>query len=200
MTNEECFSTKSRTRDVVNDLVCANEGLVWDVLHKYKLSKNHDAVSLAFEALFIAVLEYDITKNAKFSTFATIVIYNRIGSYIRTTHNKANSMPIISYHSVITDNEGTLLDFISSTETADNHALDLCFIDGLNRGICAILKETHNYNHKEVIKTWITSDFKMPQATIAERVGCSQSYVTQILNKFKTRLKIKLKEYDLWNK
>ena len=184
----------------IDSLIEQNKGLVYKQLHRFNLIDDHDAESLAFEALSKAISTYNSNAGTKLSTYATVLIYNTLGSYVRTL-NSRNQLQVISYHSVAyTDDKGehTFEELLASDEDIEG-----CYIRSELQKLAmqtfdASYDKLTNERHKEILKAWKDSDFEAQTKEIAVMVGVSQSYVSQVINNFKYTLKKQLEDvyYD----
>lgn len=187
-----------KTEEVVTELIELNQGLIYAQLRKFYLEDDLDAISFAYEALFRAILNFEPNKNHKFSTYATVCIYNRLGSYVRSM-NTQSILNTISYNQLINedDEDGmTILDTFESPFTTEDEAIALYGVSS----ILQVLKECYNTLknplHKRIVGAWIESEFEKTHTKIAEEIQCSQAYVTQVLKSFKNTLKNKLEGDD----
>lgn len=177
-----------RTTDNVNELVRLNAGLLFKQLKRFHLVKDHNAISLGYEALFQAIMTYDSIGGSKFSTYATVSIYNRVGSYIRTLKT-AKADNCISYETPIGAST-TIGDTLQSKDTVDDDQMVLA-IRGTIEKCCATY---NNPMHQRILRMWIGSEFTMTQLQIAVLLNCSQTYVSQVIKNFKYKLEAMLNE------
>lgn len=181
-------------------LIRTHSGLVYNQLHKFKLIQDPEAESIAYEALYNAIVKYDASKGAKLSTVATVYIYNALGSYIRSLKSK-RKIDTISYNNVIyRDDKGDheLVEVLPSDKNIER--------DYIHSEVCLhamsvfdeLLAELTNDKHKLILTEWKKSEFSAQTKDIAPTVGVSQSYVSQVINNFKFKLKKKLEDiyYD----
>lgn len=174
------------------EIIKLNRGLVGAVLKKFGLVHDREAESIGYITLFKAIRAYNTKSGTQFSTFATVSIYNHLGSYVRSL-NTLIATNTCSYDALV-DEENTYLTFLESSDTADGKTLHQCGIHDIMQYVYAYHKATQNPVHKEILRLWIESGFKMKHTDIAAQLKCSQSYVTQVINKFRKSLKHKLKE------
>lgn len=184
---------QEKTNKVLSKIIRLNDGLMYKQLNKFYLADDPDAISLAYEALYDAIMTYDSNKSSKFSTYATVCIYNALGSHVRKLNTGLNANTI-SYDQPIGDSNRTLLDTIESNYTADGEMLSECGVKVIGKAIVDAHATFQNPLHKEILTVWIASDFKIPHTTIGEKLGCSQTYVSQTIKKFKEQLKMELEE------
>lgn len=184
----------------VNKLIELNKGLVYAQLKHFKFLHDPEAESIAYEALYKAILNYDSSKGTKLSTVATVYIYNALGSYLRSL-NSTRQVETISYNNIaFTDDkeEHEFEDFIASSVDIER--------DYINAEMKALAMETFiklydkltNEKHKMILDIWRSSEFIATTVQIAEQANVSQSYVSQVINNFKHSLRKKLEDiyYD----
>lgn len=176
-----------KTKDVVNELIVLNYGLLNKQLSKFHLLNDPDALSYGYEALYNAILTYNSDRPNKFSTYASVCIYNKLGSYVRTLRAQKNNN-IISYE--IPVGIGTLADLLESDIVIDDDLM----VSSIHSTLARCYHTLTNSLFKQIIKLWILSEFTMTQVHIADKLGCSQTYVSQVLKQFKYKLEVMLRE------
>lgn len=183
---------QERTHDNVDELVRRNTGLIFSQLYKLHVTNEPDAISAAYEALYKAIMTYD--GKSKFSTYATVCIYNAVGSVIRNMNTQIR-INTSSYDIELDDTGSTVLQNLESFDTADKNALSNAGVSLVMHCVDLCLKELKNPLHKNIIESWATSNFEKQHTKIASELGCSQTYVTQIIKKFRHQLKKKMGEF-----
>lgn len=181
-------------------LIQTHSGLVYSQLHKFKLIQDPEAESIAYEALYNAILNYDESKGTKLSTVATVYIYNALGSYVRTLNAK-RQIQTISYNNIAYSDDNDdheFLDLIPATTSVE--------CDYVHKELCRCAMEAFdtmysrltNEKHKVILQAWKDSEFTAQTKDIAVKVGVSQSYVSQVINNFKYTLRKELEDmyYD----
>jgi RNA polymerase sporulation-specific sigma factor len=158
------------------------------------LTHDPEAESIGFEALLNAINTFDDQKNVKFSTYATVCIYNALGSYIREL-NKKRQLEVISYNSLVYE-EAELVDFIPGPCSAEDDYVGNEYCKYIRKILADEHAKLHNHTVWNVVDIWITSEFTKDTKEIAKEAGVSQSYVSQILNRFRYSLKKRLEEYN----
>lgn len=184
----------------VNKLIASNTGLIYTQLNKFNLAEDPEAESIAYEALYNAILNFDSSKGTKLSTVATVYIYNALGTYVRSL-NTRKIIPVVSYNNIAyTDDreEHDFLDLIPSDKSVEEHIV--------HKEVCRLAMEAFdkkyakltNEKHKEILAAWKASDFEATTKDIGKQVSVSQSYVSQVINNFKYNLKKELEDiyYD----
>lgn len=173
-----------------------NTGLIFKQLRKFGLAKDPEAESLGYEALYTAISTFDESKNIQFSTYATVCIYNALGSYVRQL-NKQRQLEVVSYHNVAYSDDGEAHDFLDFIPVCVDIESDyirqetgqvtmLVFYEVFDR--------LTNETHKRIITAWQESGFTASTVQIAEVAKVSQPYVSQVLCRFKANLKKELIE------
>ena len=181
----------------VNTKIASNVGLIFKQLKKFNLAKDPEAESIGYEALYNAVLTYDQSKNIQFSTYASVCIYNALGSYVRTL-NKRRQLDIISYNNIAYSEDGTDHEFVDFLPTPSDVEQDF-----MKKELHRIVREEFqkqydaltNKKHQVIISLWRDSEYEATMVSIAKQAGVSQPYVSQVINSFKFNLRKKLEEY-----
>ena len=180
-------------QSTVDIMIRANVGLVYKQLHRFYLANDNEAESVAFEALWKASCDYDCTKGTKFSTLATVYIYNALCGYLRKLKAK-HQIEYVSYNNLVGDDQHEFLEVLASDE---NVAEDLEYAEFLNL-VAALYDEAliavQNDKHRHILEIWRDKEFNCSATYIANEVGVSQSYVSQVLNSFKHTLRCLLED------
>lgn len=185
MTNEELLD-QQRNEEILNKIIVDNEGLIYKQLHKFGLVMDPEAQSYGYEALYSAAATYKGARGIKFSTYATVCIYNRLGSYVRTLKNITNTSTVFMED---------MSDYtFESSHTADGRILQQDSVDTIMSRFNECLQDEINPVKIQILSTWSESKFTMTHVNISKEVGCSQTYVTQVINQFRKKLKLKLGE------
>lgn len=175
-------------------LIADNMGLVYKGLHKFKLAYDSEAFSCAMEALMNAARTYDSSKAVKFSTYATVCIYNGIGRYVRQL-NKKRVIETVSYEETIQGcDELTYCDMLGSDNTPETQLLQKELVGNVGKAIAAVY-DTLPTTAKLVVDCWQESGFTATQKDIAKEVGVTQAAVSRILSVFRYKLKKELEDY-----
>lgn len=188
----EYLLTQPKTEDVINELITLNYGLLKAQLFKFYLYDDPDALSFAYEALLKAINTFDGSKNNKFSTYATVCIYNRLGSYVRSLHNQ--KVEVVYYEDSVIEGGPTLLNVIDSGVRTDHGVLIKDHIVDVKTVVNLLIDGTSNALQRRIFVVWRDSEFKATHENIATIVGCTQSYVSQVIKKFSKKVKYKLEE------
>lgn len=183
--------TMDKTPEVVEELIKLNEGLIWKQLKRFGLIGDPEAISLGYEALYTSIMTFDVNRSSKFSTYATVCIYNSLGSYVRSL-NTAMNKNTISYDAPVDDEGTTYLDSFESTLTADGRLLEKAGVEEIMQCVESCIAEVNNKTQRSILEYWRKSMFKATHKEIASKFNCSQSYVSQTLNRFRRNLKNKL--------
>ena len=180
-----------KSPEVVEELIKLNEGLIWKQLKKFGLIGDPEALSLGYEALYTSIMTFDASRSNKFSTYATVCIYNSLGSYVRSL-NTSIRKNTISYDAPIDDEGTTYLDSFESTLTADEKLLEEAGVEEIMQCVELCIAGVNNKTQRSILEYWRKSMFKATHKEIASKFNCSQSYVSQTLNRFRRNLKNKL--------
>lgn len=180
----------------LNTLIRTHSGLVYSQLHKFKLVHDQEAESIAYEALYNAISNYNEDVGAKLSTVATVYIYNALGSYVRTL-NKKRVIQVISYNNIAYEDDLGQHEFVDTLSTGEDIENDYARSE-LYRYTRMVFVELYelvtNEKHKDILRLWDESDFQATTVEISKQVNVSQSYVSQVLNNFKFKMKKKLED------
>lgn len=180
----------------VNMMIQAHSGLVYKQLHKFSLIHDQEAESIAYWALYNAILNYDSSKGNKFSTVATVYIYNALGSYVRSLHAK-HRIQTISYNNIAYSDdleEHEFLDLLPAQADVEEEYIRKEAYISIMQMFDRRYNRLTNEKHKAIIKAWKDSDFTDTTKDIATKVGVSQSYVSQTINNFRYGLRKEMEE------
>ncbi len=180
-----------KSPEVVEELIKLNEGLVGKQLKKFGLIGDPEALSLGYEALYKAIMTFNTSRSNQFSTYATVCIYNRLGSYMRSLNTIINKNTI-SYDVPVDDKGTTHLDSFESALTVDGRLLEEDGVKEIMQCVERCIAEVNNKTQRNILECWRESMFKATHREIASELSCSQSYVSQTLNRFRCNLKNKL--------
>ena len=179
----------------VEQMIEDNMGLVYKQLHKFNRANDEDAMSVAVEALWKAIITYDQSKDVKLSTYASVCIYNAITHYLRPLANKSRPI-ILSYDNTVQDEEDelTFLDIMTTNENPESLLIETESYEKVLIAYERALLKLRSAKAREVIEYWRKSDYTAKQMEIAEAVGVSQAVVSRAINTFRYRLKLELEE------
>ena len=180
-----------KSPEVVEELIKLNEGLIGKQLKKFGLISDPEALSLGYEALYKAIMTFNTSRSSKFSTYATVCIYNSLGSYVRSL-NTTIRKNTISYDAPVDDEGTTYLDSFESKLTADGKLLEEAGVKEIMQCVERCIAEINNKTQRSILEYWRDSMFKATHTEIASELNCSQSYVSQTINRFRCNLKNKL--------
>lgn len=180
----------------INSKIAANRGLIFQQLSRFGLRDDPDAESLAYEALYKAILSFDDTRGNAFSTYAVCVIANALRMHIRSTRRK-QQLEVISYNDVINndDSEAELLHFIPDTTYNPENIVLFSELQGVVKQAFEGVLSRFSEKQQEIIVAWYRSDFKATQCEIAAELHVSQAMVSRSISAFKHKLKKELEEY-----
>lgn len=179
----------------IDEKILANKGLMYKQLQRFNLVRDNEAESLGYEALYNAIKTYDASTGNCFSTYATVCIYNALGSYIRTTH-KQRQLTVLSYNNIAGDDMCEFEDFIGAPVDTEDEVLKHEFTRFLKTEIANLYEGITNKQQKLIIKQWLNSGCLDSFTKISNITGVSQPYVSQVIGQFRGRLRKAIKEYS----
>jgi DNA-directed RNA polymerase specialized sigma subunit len=178
----------------INDRIADNMNIVYYMINRMYLNNDPQALSLGLEALYNALQTYTANEKTKFSTYACVCIYNTLGGYIRTM-NKLRQVHTVSYDALISyDTQTTLLDTLPDDCDIEADYIHKEECGRLYAQFVHVYNCTHNPVHKNILSIWHLNDFNISATDIAKIANVSQSYVSNVLAIYKTRIKKSLKE------
>lgn len=166
-------------QDTTEQLIIKHEGLVYYTLDMLNCKYSDEAISIGYEALWRAIETFNENYGTKFSTYAVTCIRNAIWDMYRAQKE-------------IDDHEFFLEDLqrelgrcdpaLDSPEPTERHLI-------VQEAVDETLKKLSG-KKRQIVVTWIGS--MMSATAIAQEVGCSQSYVSQIIGQAKYMIKKEL--------
>lgn len=184
-------------QDDINKKIASNTGLIFAQLKKFNLARDPEAESIGYEALYNAILTYDQSKSVQFSTYASVCIYNALGSYVRT-QNKQRQLEVISYNNIAYSEDGTdheYVDFFAASTDVETEYMREELQKLVRTEVQNLYDSLTNEKHKAILALWRDSGYMASTKEIAKSVGVSQPYVSQVINSFKFKLKQRLEDY-----
>lgn len=181
----------------INQQIANNTGLIFKQIHAFNLSDDPEAESIGYEALYKAIKTYSPEANAKFSTYATVCIYNALGMYLRRK-NRVRQLEVISYNSTIRYADGQTHELLDTIESDVDLIDDYCKNELHEYTRQCFAEELQRLSSKKqiaIISSWQKSEFMATTTTLANEAGVSQSYVSQTLNNFKSKMRMRLEKY-----
>ena len=193
--NAELFKSPL-TDESINELIEINMKLVYYRLNAWNLVGDDDALGYGLDGLHTAVLNFDSTTGYAFSTYASVCIFNKIGSQIKKRTTKKGSTMFGCSMLNDKNDHPAFIDY--SGVDMEHHALQSDKVRALAAQFDETYNELPNANQKRIVKTWKDSDFTMGQVTIAVATNNSQAQVSRVLRRFREKLKIKLEETECY--
>lgn len=169
--------TAGLTKDNINELISINKGLIGSQLIAFNLADDQDAISMGYEGLHSAILNFNPSAGTSFSTYATVCIKNSIRQALR---NKKDKIDIVSLE-VLSVGEEPKIEFATLSEEVIYNA------------IACVLANTAP-SSRAILEVWVDSDFTLLNRDIADIADVSQPYVNKVINTFRQQLREKLKE------
>lgn len=179
----------------INEIIYNNTGLVYKQLSRFNLTNDQDAESLSFEALYNAAVGFEPDKGVKFSTYATVCIYNAIGCYLRAK-NRQRRLDVVSYNVTVDSTGDEYLDLLPGENDSEETYLKKELYQHIRAAFNKHYDKLANGKQRDILTEWKKSDFTSPTVEIAKKLGMSQSYVSQVINRFKYVLRKELEDYN----
>lgn len=179
----------------IEELIANNMGLVYKQLHKFDMAYNDEAFSYAMEALMNAAKTFDKSKDIKFSTYASVCIYNGIGVYIRSI-NKKRQLETVSYEEPLDDTSDIqLVETLGTDVTPETILLQEELHARVRKAVDKVIAETTNATAVSVLEYWRSTDYTAQQAELAKYAGVKQPTISRIISAFKYKVKLELEDY-----
>ena len=187
----------------ISKMIEENKGLVYSAIHKYFLSNEPEAESIAFNALYLAAITYDKdnASHAKFSSYAYVCIQNRLGDLIRKMKNKTSSMTILMSDIVRNVDNEYIQERIESDILVSKEDIQLNYEKReecryVLEQLYKIIDNTSSVRRKEVLTVWLNKyNCQCKIIDLATECKCAPSYARKILLETRIVLKAKLKEW-----
>lgn len=181
----------------VNAVMRDNIGIVYSLLASFELLDDQDAESLAYEALYKAVITYKENKKTKLSTYAYCVVSNAIRMHLRTK-NKKRQVQYTSYYAPVTHDEDCemyLVDTIHNNLSADAGLYTEEFLRVLRKALIKVYVNIPTLEQKKIFIKWVNANFTIKQTDLAKELDISQAAVSRAISSFRYKLKQELEEY-----
>lgn len=165
-------------QDTIDKLIVKHEGLIYYTLDLLNCKHSDEAISIGYEALWRAIQTFDETKGTKFSTYAVTCIRNAIWDMYRAQKE-------------VLDNECFLEDLqydIGVLDPLDPPEIPTVYLM-VQEAVDEALKKLSG-KKREIAILWIGSI--MSATAIAQEVGCSQSYASQVISQVKNLIRREL--------
>lgn len=177
----------------IDYLIIKHKGLLYKQLGRFNLIGNPDAESAGYWALYKALITFKESEHVLISTYATCCIYNALGCYIRTLYKK-RKVDTISYNNIICD-QIEYGDTLSTNVSVEDVCVEKELVLKTREAINDIYDKMTNEKQRSILKMYVDSEYSASTTYIADKVGVSQSYVSQVLSEFKNKLKRKIGGY-----
>lgn len=165
----------NKTDADVDELLLQHKNLVYYKLAQMGQLNNPDAESVAWEALWDAVMTFDIYSKTAFSTYACRCISNAVNTVLRKQQHERNH--VVSFDEL---SEANLLCTDSSYDSAAT-------MQAIAQGVEYFA--THFFDlPRDIILTWQASGFEMSVTMLAKVCGTSTSYVSRVITVFRAIL------------
>lgn len=180
-------------RDARDQLVRHNLRLVAHVCKKYyaATSNQDDLISIGTIGLIKAVNTFEPTKNIKLATYASRCIENEILMYLRKSSNRRQDASIDE--PLNTDNDGNellLMDVLTSDQPQVGEELERSAEHAaLHR---AVARLTPRERRIMELRFGLNRETEHTQKEVADQLGISQSYISQLEKRIIRRLRREL--------
>ena len=156
--------------DTTEQIIIKNEGLIYYTLDLLNCKYSDEAVSVAYEALWRSIETFDESRGVQFSTYAVTCIRNAIWDLFRQQKE-------------VNEHEVPLEDMIIGRCDPEIEQPELTETQRYVREAVDDALKTFSGKKLQIAKTWIESE--MSATAIADEVGCSQSYASQVIGQVK---------------
>lgn len=173
----------------IEDYINKNIKLMYKVLHRFNLFNDPEAHSLGLQAFYDAVTTYSKDRNATISTYATVLIFNRVGTYARhlsTQKYKNRPLSIEAIADSITEPTGTTStaesNLLKSPENIQKNLEDteMCLI--ARAKMDDIISSMKQGLKKQIVSEWwYEHEGQCTKQSLAVKYGCQPSYVRKVL-------------------
>ena len=180
MCMEELLYKVDKTKEDIDQLLDIHKNLVYFVLGKMKQLYNPDAESAAWEALWYAIVTFDIFSSTAFSTYAYVVIRNAVNNELRKYYYKKQPKHIY------TDEPLCQIDLTPDADLSYTCSHILLLFD-------EYILDKHG-QVKDILLAWYTSDFEGTPTNIAKICGCAPTNVSRVQATFRAFITRRLKE------
>lgn len=183
---EDILYKPIKTKDEINHLIRENQGLVYYMLTQLGQLDNPDAEEAAWDALWDAVVKFDIFSSYQFSTFACRCIKNRIGDVLRQQQRRRK------HESSLSD---ILEDVIQDATLPDK--LDSIIAEEKLKRVLKIFDEYISSKHglaRNILLVWQASNFEASVGVVARVVSTTPANVSKTLLSFRAYLDTYLRD------
>ena len=164
-------------QDTIEEQLIKHEGLIYYTLDMLNCKYSDEAISIAYEALWRSIETFDEERDIQFSTYAVTCIRNAIWDMYRKQRE-------------VYENEVSLEDLILGRCDPVIEPPEVTRSQLYVR--IAVDEALSKLSGKKLLiaKMWIVTF--MSATAIAQEVGCSQSYASQVINQVKYMIKQEL--------
>lgn len=157
-------------QDTIEQIIIKNEGLIYYTLDLLNCKYSDEAMSVAYEALWRSAETYDESRGIKFSTYAVTCIRNAVWDLFRRQKE-------------VLEHEVPLEDLIIGRCDPEIEPAEPSDTQRYVREAVDDALKTFSGKKLQIAKIWI--ECNMSATAIAEEVGCSQSYASQVIGQVK---------------
>lgn len=154
-----------------------------------------DLVSNGVIGLIKAVKTFEIKKNNKFSSYASMCIFNEIRCFLRKFKHSKDTLSLQQTvkNRFEDDKENTLMDIIEDERNYYDDVLNKNESEIINKVIAELPKK-----NKEIIEMYFGFGIeRMSQYEIANKLSVTQSYVSRLIRFALKKVRIELTKYGI---
>lgn len=166
---------QNKTGADIDELLLQHKNLVYYKLAQMGQLNNPDAESAAWEALWDAIMTFDIYSKTAFSTYACRCIVNAVNSVLRKQQYEKKRM--ISFDDL---SEANLLCTDGNFDSAST-------TQAIEQGVATFVATYHGLP-RDIILRWQASGFEMSVTMLAAACNTSTSYVSRVITLFRAIL------------
>lgn len=166
---------QNKTGADIDELLLQHKNLVYYKLAQMGQLNNPDAESAAWEALWDALMTFDIYSKTAFSTYACRCITNAVNSVLRKQQYEKSR--VISFDDL---SEANLLCTDGNFDSAST-------TQAIEQGVAIFVSMYHGLP-RDIILRWQASGFEMSVTMLATACNTSTSYVSRVITLFRAIL------------
>lgn len=187
--NKNLFSQlKNGDENARKSIILLNKSLVYYLFYKYNFNifgNDEDIISCGIIGLIKSVDKYDLSKNASFSSYASVIIKNEFIRYYKENKSKINTCT-----DIIKETDTSIFNFISDpTLDVEEQALLTIQVDELYKAIDKL-----NEKEKILLEEFygLNGKVELSAIEIAQKYNITRQYVSYNLKNIRKKLQIKM--------
>lgn len=171
-----------KSKSDIETLLDRHQRLVYSMLSKTNQLSNQDAESVAWEALWYALVTFDVFSKNEFSSYACVVIKNAINAELRKCYH------VKQPKHVYVEMEECYQQVVTIEDTRGTAAIYLIFEE-------YVAGKTGRV--KDILLAWYASDFESSPTNIGKICACAPTNVSRIQATFRAYVTRRLKQEEL---